>query len=245
MEPPPEFRNSSPAPPETTACMPLATLRAPWLSNRLPGPSRCRRPVCPQQPLTSKLTLTLPSLTTLPVSWRSPRQQPVVLMAPVLVSVCGEVMVSWAVPPQASPMLLRSMAPALVESPYRVRNALTAPQPVMSRLRWAPAAMARLPATALEPAMCTVLLPVGKQAPVEVVGIPADQLPAVNQLLSAAAPVHDVSHVAARTGVRLVVTDRATEAMATANRVSKRIMRLLLRRHRRLQRPARVAGRRG
>ena len=88
-------------------------------------------------------------------------------------------------------------------------------------------------------------VPVGKQAPVEVVGIPADQLPAVNQLLSAAAPVHDVSHVAARTGVRLVVTDRATEAMATANRVSKRIMRLLLRRHRRLQRPARVAGRRG
>src|SRR5947199_379367 len=60
-------------------------------------------------------------------------------MAPVLVSVCGEVMVSWAVPPQASPTLLRSMAPALVESPYRVRNALTAPQPVMSRLRWAPA----------------------------------------------------------------------------------------------------------
>src|SRR3989442_5029108 len=179
---------------------------------------------------------------TFPVSWRSPRQQPVVLMARVLVSVCGEVMVSWAVPPQASPTLLRSMAPALVESPYRVRNALTAPQPVMSRLKWAPAAMARLPATALEPAMCTMLLPAGKQAAVEVVGIPADQFPAVNQLPSAAAPGHDVSQVAARTGVGLVITERPTEAIATANRVKKRITRLLLRRHRRLPRPSRPAG---
>jgi hypothetical protein len=61
------------------------------------------------------------------------------------------------------------------------------------------------------------------------VGTPADQLPEVNQLPSAAAPVQDVSHVAARTGVELAVTEKPTAAMATANRVSKRIMRLLLR----------------
>src|SRR5439155_15837188 len=113
-EPPAELRNSLPPPPETTACMPFWMLKAPWLSKRLPVPSRWRIPVVPMQHAASKLTLTLPRLTTLPVSWRSPRQQPVVLMLPVLVRVSAGGITIWAVPPQASLRLRRLMVPALV-----------------------------------------------------------------------------------------------------------------------------------
>src|SRR6266849_6201410 len=113
----------------------------------------------------------------------------------------------------------------------------------MSRLRRAPAAMLRLPATALEPVMWTAPLPVGRHAFVVVVGVPADQLPVVNQLPSPAVPVHDVSQVAAWTGVGLPATETPAAAMTTASRVSKRpFMSLLLSRHRRLRRPALAAG---
>src|SRR2546422_3970335 len=81
-----------------------------------------------RRPPRSTLFPYTPLFRSLPLSFRSPRQQPDVWIVPLLVKLEPEGTTTWATPPQASSTLRRLIAPLLVMLLARVATAYLAPR---------------------------------------------------------------------------------------------------------------------